>query len=283
MEERAPGVLDAGDRISEREFSKFSALAREKFGLELRQGKEELVSTRLRKKMREVGIGSFREYYDFVLADRTGDALIAMIDALATNHTSFLRERAHFDFLRTQLLPEIAGRAQFTIWSAACSTGEEPYTIAFTLLDALGPRAAQRARILATDISTKALNAAAQGVFANERLEGLPMEWRRKFLLRGERKWEGFFRVRPEVSAMISFRRLNLIEPLPQMGPMALVFCRNVMIYFDRGTQEGLVNRITEKLDPGGYLFVGHSESLSGIQHELEYVSPAIYRKRGRR
>ncbi len=270
------------DRLTEAEFERVSRLARQRFGLDLKRGKEQLVAARLSKKLRELGLSSYREYLRHVEEDGTGEALIGLIDALTTNHTDFLRESAHFDFLRATALRDVRDRPRLEFWSAACSTGEEPYSLAFVLIDELGTTACERCRILASDISTRALAAASRGVYAAERLAGLPKEWHRRHFLKGSGKWSGHFRVKPEVMGMIEFRRLNLIERLPSVGPFTVIFCRNVMIYFDRPTQQQVVNRLTERLEPGGYLFVGHSESLTGVEHPLSYVRPAVYRNAAR-
>jgi len=237
------------------EFAKIRRLAYDTFGLDLREGKETLVSARLGKQIRQSGCQSFDQYYRHVVEDSTGKALIHLIDALTTNHTSFFREPAHFDFLRKALLAEWKDRARIEIWSAACSSGEEPYSIAMCLLEELGAAASGKVRILATDISTRVLGAARKGDFA------------------------GSYRAKKELRAMIEFRRLNLLEPGPRIGPFPLIFCRNVMIYFDKPTQRRVVERLSACLEPGGWLLTGHAESLTGVDHGLLYVQPAVYRK----
>jgi chemotaxis protein methyltransferase CheR len=262
-----------------REFHQFRNLAHQEFGLDLPEGKEQLVASRLRKKMRELNLDSFQAYYRHIVDDRTGVALTAMIDALTTNHTSFFREPAHFDFLRQVVLPGLRFRSLIEIWSAACSTGEEPYSIAFCLLDELGIDRSSRLRILATDISTRVLDAARNAVYPAERFQGIPPEQLRPYLLRGEGKQKDRYLVKRQVRAAIEFRRANLMEKISQFGEFSVIFCRNVMIYFDRSTQQDLVKRLGGCLEPGGYLFIGHAESLGGIEHALEYVRPAVYRK----
>lgn len=268
-------------RLKPHEFEAIWRLAYDKFGLDLRNGKEELVAARLGKRMRQGGFDSFEEYYRYVVGDRSGEALIGMIDALATNHTSFMREAAHFEFLKQSVLPGLRERPRIELWSAACSTGEEPFTLAFTLYDQWGADAFRKVRILATDISTKALAAAKSAVYPAERFSAVPPAWLRQFLLRGEGRWKGWYRVKPEVRSQVEFARLNLVEPFSQHSLFPVIFCRNVMIYFDKATQEGVVNRLAACLEPGGYLFIGHAESLTGVRHELTYVRPAIYRKPG--
>ena len=267
--------------LTAREFATISALAREEFGLELGKGKEQLVAARLGKLMRRLGFSTFADYYRHVQGDRTGDALVELIDALTTNHTSFFREQAHFDFLVQRVLAEHKGRGAMRIWSAASSTGEEPYTIALTAREHLGDKSPMLPLIFASDISTRVLETARKGIYKADRFQGGVAPWIKKHILRGEGRWEGWYRMRPEILGMVEFRRVNLIEPLPDIGCFTVIFCRNVMIYFSRETQEQLVNRLAACLEPGGYLFVGHSESLTGIQHGLQHVQPAIYRKRG--
>jgi len=261
------------------EFEQIRKLAHEKFGLNLRDGKETLVSSRLGKMIRSRKFSSFQEYIRFVVADGSGTALTELIDALTTNHTSFFREAGHFEFLRQTILPTLRERERIAIWSAACSSGEEPYSIAFCLLDELGEAALSRIRILATDISTRVLEKARQGTYPAEKFEGVPLQQLRRYVLRGEGASAGSYRVKPQIRATVEFARVNLMDSLLQFGPVPVIFCRNVMIYFDKPTQQDLVGRLADRLEPGGYLFVGHSESLNSVKHTLQYVRPAVYRK----
>ena len=265
--------------LSARDFDQFRLLAHQKFGLDLPDGKQQLVASRLGKKMRELNLNSFNAYYQHIVEDRTGEALTAMIDALTTNHTSFFRESGHFEFLRRTVLPSLRSRSSLHFWSAACSSGEEPYSIAFTLFDELGPETLSKLRILATDISTRVLGLAQSAVYPAERFRGVSPDQLRRYVLKGEGKYRDNFMVKRQFREAIEFRRLNLMEDLAHLGPFPVIFCRNVMIYFDRATQQGLVNRLASRLEPGGYLFIGHAESLSGIDQPLSYVQPAIYRK----
>jgi chemotaxis protein methyltransferase CheR len=267
--------------LTPKEFAAVSALAREHFGVELGAGKEQLVAARLSKLMRRLDFSTFREYYEHLRADHTGVALVELIDALTTNHTSFFREQAHFNFLVEHVFPEWDGTHPMRIWSAASSTGEEPYTIAITAREYFGILNKDLPSLLASDISTQALETARKGTYQSERLAEVLAPWISKHLLRGEGRCEGWYRMRPEIMAMVEFRRINLVEPFPSIGKFAVIFCRNVMIYFSHQTQEQLVNRLATCLQPGGYLFVGHSETLTGVQHDLEHVQTAIYRKRG--
>ncbi len=265
--------------LTAREFEQFRRLAYENFGLDLREGKQTLVAARLGKQVQKLNFRSFNEYYRYVLEDRTGDALRALIDALTTNHTSFFREPAHFDFLRGTILPGVRGRGRIAIWSAACSTGEEPYSIAFSVLEELGEAAPDKVHILATDISTRVLAEAECAAYPSARFAGIPPQQLHRYLLRGEGRFKNWYRVKPEVRGMIEFRRLNLMESFSHLGAFPVIFCRNVMIYFDRPTQQDLVNRLAASLEPGGYLLIGHAESLNAVRHPLQYIRPAIYKK----
>jgi chemotaxis protein methyltransferase CheR len=260
------------------EFEKFRRLAYDKFGLNLTDAKHDLVAARLGKKLRELKIPSYKAYYDHVVADPTGESLIALIDALSTNHTSFLREASHFDFLLTRVLPKLRKRATIDIWSAPCSTGEEPYSIAVTLLEHLGMPPKPALHIHATDISTKALAVAKKGAYTAEKLGAMPMPLIRKYFTE---TGPGSFQICPEIRRMIEFERFNLIEPMRAHRAFPVIFCRNVMIYFDKPTQERVVASLSQFLEPGGYLMIGHSESLMNVRHGLEHVQPAIYKKPG--
>jgi len=259
-------------------FDKFRRLAYDKFGLHLTGAKQQLVAARLGKKLREMKIPSYEAYYDLVREDRSGESLIALIDALTTNHTSFLREASHFDFLVKNVLPGLRKRASIDVWSVPCSTGEEPYSIAVTILEHLATPPSPALRIRATDISTRALAVARKGAYAADRLGSMPAPLVRKYFTETA---AGSFEIRPEIARMIEFDRGNLIEPMRAARPFPIIFCRNVMIYFDKPTQERVVNNLSQFLEPGGYLLIGHSESLMGVRHSLQYVQPATYRKPG--
>jgi chemotaxis protein methyltransferase CheR len=259
------------------EFELIRELAEKTFGLDLRSGKERLVAVRLGKHLRAGGFQTFRQYYERVRADRSGTMLLSLIDSLTTNHTGFLREPAHFDFLRELLCADYARRSRVDIWCAASSTGEEPYTLLCTGLTAARTGGSE-IRVVASDISTQALASAKGGVYTEERLATLPREWLTRFFERvpgSPPSWKA----KAELRTRATFQRINLIESLPAIGPFPIIFCRNVMIYFNKVTQADVVARLASRLEPGGYLFVGHSESLSGISHSLKYVRPAVYRK----
>jgi chemotaxis protein methyltransferase CheR len=276
------GVLGLAEppALSPSEFEHIRRLAQQNFGLHLKDGKQGLVVARLGKELRRHGFTSYQQYCHHVEADPNGTAMMELANALTTNFTSFLREPAHFDFLKSTFVDELLDRNAVEIWTAACSTGEEPYSILFTLLEAMGATA--DIRILATDLSTRALRAAAAAVYDSARVEALTPGWPQKYFLRGNGKWQGFYRVKPEYRERVQFQRFNLISSQLPSRKFPAVFCRNVAIYFDKPTQAAVVKRLASTLIPGGYIFIGHSESLAGVDHNLEYVRPALYRTGGK-
>ncbi|MBM4285727.1 MAG: hypothetical protein FJ128_10845 [Deltaproteobacteria bacterium] len=269
--------------LSDREFYQFSRLIHQHAGIQLSVQKKELVRARLTKILKARGVTSFADYYREVMADQSGLELVALLDAISTNQTSFWREAGHFIFLAQELLPgwrrQRRGPPAWKLWSAGCSSGEEPYTLAMTLLDTFPAEDLGKVRILASDLNTRVLAQARQGVYPLARLESLPGDWRRRYFQKGVQRWEGYARVKPEVRQMVEFFRLNFMEPFAFPEEFDVIFCRNVMIYFDRVHQEMLVNRFHHCLRPGGYFFIGHSESLCNIEHRFSYVKPTIYRK----
>jgi chemotaxis protein methyltransferase CheR len=248
--------------------------------------KKELVSARLGKRLRATNITSISDYCRF-LQERAGEEELShLIDAISTNHTFFFREKAHFDFLSSHVLPEMEARRskerwpQCAVWSAASSSGEEPYSIAISLHQFFQSRPGWPWRVEATDISHKILQKARVGVYRSDAVDKIDAPLLRTHFQKGFGPQEGFFRVKPTLQERVTFRQVNLLDAgLPFEEPFQVIFCRNVMIYFDRQTQEELVNKLTRALVPGGYLMVGHSESLTGIKHALQMVKPATYRR----
>ena len=227
---------------------------------------------RLAKRMRKLSIPEFAEYLELVGDSPAGAEFGEMVDALTTNKTSFLRERAHFDYVRDSVLPSLSNAAR--IWSAGCSSGEEAYTLAMLMLDNDVPGTARDVRILATDISRRMLTAAKAATYSADLMVDVPVEWQRRYWTRGP---DNTYVATPAVRALVKFAPLNLMEDWPMRGPFDAIFCRNVMIYFDKQTQQRLVERFWSLLRPGGHLFVGHSESLTGTAHRFRYVQPAVY------
>ena len=266
------------------DFVKISRFVYETYGINLHDGKRELVKARLGKRLRDGNFRSFADYFKFVTAKEGADELIVMIDSLSTNLTSFFREDAHFHRFR-QIVPEIIESSsrhsrvpRLRVWCAGCSTGEEPYSLAITLKEALNGRNTDT-QILATDISTKVLKTATAGIYANGRVKGIPGSLLRKYFQIGQGKWEGHYRVKENLRGIIKFTRFNLMEVPDFKDPFDTIFCRNVMIYFDKETQKRLIDRFYNCLKEGGWLFIGHSESLTGITHRFKYIEPSVYRK----
>jgi chemotaxis protein methyltransferase CheR len=258
-------------------------------GISLSEEKIMLVRARIAKQMRAGAYRSTKQYLNHVLQDRAGGAFTSFIDAISTNLTSFFREGQHFDYLIRTFLPRMlekkraAGDGRLLAWSAACSSGEEPYSLAITLLDAVErtkPRMSCDLRLLATDISTAMLATAREGVYPSARVASVPAHYRARFFLpMTDELGQEMYEVAPELRQSVRFRHLNLMDQWPFKGPFDFIFCRNVMIYFDKGTQQRLVDRFWNCLTPGGLLFTGHSESLTGIVTRFTPVRPSIYQK----
>ncbi|HZS44591.1 MAG TPA: protein-glutamate O-methyltransferase CheR [Blastocatellia bacterium] len=247
-------------------------------GINLTDGKEGLVKSRLLKRLRHLGLENFDQYFDYLDKDKTGKELSTMVDSLTTNKTSFFRESSHFDYLQMNLFPEIAAQGgHCRIWSAGCSTGEEPYTIGMLLCEAFSNIERMNIRILATDISNQVLARASAGVYDEETLHDVPAQLRKKYFQPVQAKQPQTYKVVDKVRSLVKFARLNLMGDWPMKGPFDIIFCRNVMIYFDKPTQQELVNCFWELLRPGGHLFVGHSESLNSSGRQFRYVQPAVY------
>lgn len=269
----APPTLLGEAPLSGAHFTRIATLLHEHAGIRLREGKEGLVRARLAKRLRALGLTDFDAYLAHVESERSRAEFTEMVDALTTNKTSFFREHAHFAVLRDDVLPASPGPVR--LWSAGCSSGEEAYTLAMVLHEALGTAAAAQARILATDISHRVLAVAKAGRYPAETLADVPPSLRQQYwrAIDGDARYEAG----PALRQVVQFGRLNLMAPWPMRGPFDAIFCRNVMIYFDKDTQQRLVERYRQLLRPGGYLFVGHSESLTGLAHQFRYVQPAVY------
>jgi chemotaxis protein methyltransferase CheR len=276
-----PVFTDPDLELSDRELQTITRLVYEKSGITLGDAKRPLIVARLQKRLRAGSFASFAEYLKHVDGDASGDELTALLDAIATNHTSFFRESQHFDFLAARVVPEWLERgngASLTGWSAPCSTGEEPYSIMMALLECVPATDHDRMRIEACDLSTKAVRAARAGVYPLARVEGLPRPLLQKYFERGLGEQDGLARVRQVVRSRVQIRVQNLLEIGHGERRFDFIFCRNVMIYFDRAVQQRVVAMLEQHLAPGGYLFIAHSESLNGVRHGLEWVAPAIYR-----
>ncbi len=246
--------------------------------------KKNMLESRLRKRLRFLEMDSFRDYYDFVSSsegERT--EMIMMIDAVTTNKTDFFREPAHFAYLAEKVLPELLGRMQsnrVNFWSAGCSSGEEPYTLAMVLSEYADAREHFNFSILATDICTEVLEKAYRGIYDEDRIAPISIDLRKKYLLRSRDKNRGVVRLVPEIRSKINFRRLNFLDSSYRLEEkFQVIFCRNVLIYFDRTIQEKVLNNFCCHLVPGGHLFLGHSETINGLDVPLVQVNSTIYRK----
>lgn len=264
------------------DYEKISRLVYEQCGINLHEGKKELVKARLGKRLREGNFKSFSDYYRHVVTEEGTNELIHMIDSLSTNLTSFFREESHFNTLRQIVKTRNEGRKggaiKLRVWSAGCSTGEEPYSLAICLAETVNGKVLD-VKIMATDISTRVLKTAVAGVYRDERLQNMASPLLKKYFQIGCGKSMGYYRVKKEIRDMVQFERFNLMDTPPSNFQFDVIFCRNVMIYFDKATQAGLISRFYHSLNEGGYLFIGHSESLTGLSHSFKYIEPNIYRK----
>jgi chemotaxis protein methyltransferase CheR len=262
-------------------FKEFQEIAYAQAGIHLREGKAALVQARLAKRLRELGLHSEEEYLRRLRGQDARAEIVLFLDAISTNFTKFFREPDHFDLLREDVgAALLTGQRRFRFWCAGCATGEEPYTVAMTVHDLL---AAADWKILATDLSTRALGRAQAGVYGDDEVADVPARFREKFLTR-ERSEDGssVWTVSPRLRDRIVFRRLNLANhPYPMTGPLDAVFCRNVMIYFDKPMRASLVNEVERLVKPRGRFFIGHSETLNGIDTALEVERPSVYRRPG--
>ncbi len=271
-------------KLTDEEYTLIRNLIHHKFGIDLTEQKKSLIVGRLQKVLREKGLASFLEYYNYVTSDKTGEALGSLVNRISTNHTFFYREPDHFTFLLETALPELKrciekeGTKKLRIWCAGCSSGEEPYMLSMLVHDFLKLELKQwDVGILATDISNRVLTIAKAGVYAGENIKSLPAHFKHRYFRSSE---DGDWAVKDQIKDLILFRRFNLMRPqFPFSGKFHLVFCRNVMIYFDGPTRDALVNRFYDFTQPGGYFFIGHSETLGRKTRTYSYVKPAVYRR----
>ena len=269
-------AVEISPPLTDADFDFLRGLIYARSRIHLGPDKRALLTSRLVKRLRHHGFKSYAEYCDLLRSPASADEVQSLIDRISTNHTLYFREMKHFDFLRA----ETRRSTPFRVWSAASATGEEAYSIAIHLAEHFAPAASGRWQIEGTDISTRVLEIAQRGIYEEARVAPIPEDVLRRHFERGVNTWEGQFRVREQLRRHVNFQRWNLLEGnYPFAQPFDLIFCRNVMIYFDRPTQETLIQKLSEKLVPGGYLLVGHSESLSGVKHGLKSVRPSIYLK----
>ncbi len=277
---RATGLIGMTDK----EFQKLSEFIHAEVGIKLPSSKKVMVEARLQKRLRVLEMSGYREYYEFLFSPQGLDEeLVHLIDVITTNTTEFFREPRHFEIMTEQTLPlwrESNGFGRpFRLWSAGCSTGEEPYTLSIVLSEYALRVQGFRFSIMATDISTRVLSMARNGVYPEERVGKMPFELKRRYFLRSKDRTKKLVRVVPELRRVMDFRRLNFMEAFALPEPMDTIFCRNVMIYFDRATQERLLLKFCNQLRLGGFLFIGHSESLTGMELPLRQFAPTVYRR----
>ncbi|MGC9195930.1 MAG: CheR family methyltransferase [Syntrophobacteraceae bacterium] len=279
------GVFSA--QLSEKDFRRLSTFIHEACGITLPPAKKTMIEGRIRKRLRALGIDSFHKYCEFLFSPAgMKSECVDLIDVVTTNKTDFFREPDHFDYLSQTVLPQLmlsirpGAAKKINVWSAACSTGEEAYTLAMVLSEFARTCPVLDFSILATDISTMVLEKARLGIYDHDRVIPVPMMLRKKYLLKSRKKESALVRIAPELRDRVTFRRLNFLEEEYGIKErMQVVFCRNALIYFDRPTQEKIVTRMVELMKHGGYLFVGHSESLHGMDLPLEQTGTTVYRK----
>jgi chemotaxis protein methyltransferase CheR len=278
-------------RLARNDFERLSRFIYTELGIKLPDGKTTMLEGRLSKRLRHLGFDGYGEYCDYLFSpDGREDEMVHLINAVTTNKTDFFREPTHFSYLTQMALPEIfrqgtAERGKLNIWSAGCSSGEEPYTLAMVLSEFClhHPQLRITPQILATDISSRVLDMARRGVYHLDRIAPVPLPLRRKYLLKSKDKNNPVVRIAPPQRNMVRFGRLNFMDDDFCFNERQdVIFCRNVIIYFDRPTQEQLVNKFCRQLAPGGYLFLGHSESLHGCDVPLTQVAPTVYRMLGK-
>ena len=263
--------------LSDAEFGLLRDWVYARAGISMSDAKKQLVMGRLQKRVLHHRLGSYAEYHRMISSGQAREESQMALDLLTTNETYFFREPKHFDFLRTRVIPQRRAGSTFRVWSAACSSGEEPWSIAMSLGEQLHDGTWE---ILASDLSTRVLAQAEAGHYAMERAEHIPRAMLTKYCLRGVGAQDGTFRIGPELRRRLSFQQVNLNEKLPQVGQFDLIFLRNVLIYFNAETKAQVVARLCQHLRPGGYFFCGHSESLHGMDLPLAPIQPAIYQRR---
>lgn len=264
-------------RLTDGEFRLFQKLFDEAIGLCLSEHKKLLLSGRLGKRLLKLDLPSFRAYHDYLASGKDPGELQTAIDLITTHETFFFRESHHFEVLKHSIIPEHAPGRPLRAWSAACSSGEEPYSVAMVLYDVLGPAGWE---LLASDISQTSLAKAAQGLYSMERIDGIPQEYLKAYCLRGKGEFQGKLLVDRRLRERIRFQQINLTSLPPDLGKFDVVLLRNVIIYFDAATKFKVLEAICDHLHPGGWLLLGHSESIAGFELPLEQIKPAVFRRR---
>jgi chemotaxis protein methyltransferase CheR len=268
-------------QLTDKDFNKYREIVYKEAGIKLNDSKKALLQARLTRRLRTLKIDEFSEYLDYLM-ENYEEEKVNFINCITTNKTEFFRESKHFDFMTEKALPEFVnmGIKEIKIWSAGCSTGEEPYTTAITLQEYFENKTKPEIKILATDIDTQVLDKAKEGIYASDIIEDIPVDILKKYFYKGKAGNEGLFKVKDNLKNMITFLRLNLLdEAYPMKGQFDIIFCRNVIIYFDRETQKKLFNKFSRYLAGHGYLFLGHSENISAISDDFTLIGNTIYKK----
>lgn len=267
--------------ITNKEFDQLSAYIKANYGIYLKQEKKALVIGRLQNVLIQNSFKNFSEYYDYIIADKTGTAVSTLLDKITTNHTFFMREADHFYYFRDVVLPYLSNKVtdrDLRIWCAGCSSGEEPYTLAMIIDEYFGrDKLHWDSKVLATDISNKVLEEAKKGIYSNSEIDTLPAKWKLSYINKLDTENSQF---NDKIRNEVIYRKFNLMESVfPFRKKFHTIFCRNVMIYFDEKTKNTLINKYYDLLEVGGFLFIGHSESLNRDETRFKYVQPAVYRK----
>jgi chemotaxis protein methyltransferase CheR len=270
--------------LSDSEFKKLSQFIMSEYGIKMPIEKKVMLQSRLQKRLKELNILSFKEYIKYLFSPHgMSEEVIHMMDVVSTNKTDFFRESVHFDYLLSDILPELYEKKNIrhvNIWSAGCSSGEEPYTMAITLSEFKEAHSGFDYSIVASDISTKMLKIAVNAIYAEDRTVDIPFTLKKKYLLRSKNREDKKVRIVPALRDKIEFKRINLLELTPSARPKYdIVFCRNVLIYFDRPTQYKILRVFCSNIEPGGYLFLGHSESITGLELPLKPLIPTVFTK----
>ncbi|WP_415717411.1 CheR family methyltransferase [Maridesulfovibrio sp.] len=280
--ENACGTIGLNTRMTDADFGKFSKLIKEEFGIKMPPSKKTMLEARLQKRLRALGFSYYSQYCDFLFSPGGFEKeLTQLIDVVTTNTTDFFREPKHFELMLSTVLPDLCQRNSrpVKVWSAGCSSGEEPYTLCMVLNEFSERNNNFKYSLMASDISTDILRKAMNAVYPLSKVDVVPMALKKKYLLKSKDKTKPLVRVKPELRSKVDFRRINFMEPFPFKDQKDIIFCRNVVIYFDRVTQYTLFKKFCATLSSGGYLFIGHSESISGMELPVRQIAPTVYQK----
>ena len=269
-------------KLSDKDFARLSDFIYSRYGIKMPEAKHIMLQSRLQKRLRALQIPDFSQYVDFVFSPAGSDEIVHMMDVVSTNKTDFFRESQHFDFLTNTVLPELyetERQSVIKVWSAGCSSGEEPYTLAMVISEYVSKHRGCDFSILGSDLSTIVLEKAVTAIYPEDRVDIIPLDLKKKYLLRSKDRTKPTVRIVPELRAKTSFMRLNFMDDsYGAPSNFDIIFCRNVLIYFDRPTQEKVINKLCRHLRPGGYFFLGHSESVTGINVPLKQIMPTVFK-----